>query len=204
MASARSGDIFSMRGVGDLRKGGGDAGLMEHLLTLADEAADGSLTFATSSSSTRTSAIRAMCRAMPARWNGSTPRRGAFLSRLRPGDLAIFTADHGNDPTWVGTDHTRERVPVVGWGAGARAVGQIAFADVGATIAAHLGDAVRGAGKELSVDREGFAEGRVALHLEGAPPRCLHRGLAREKKMDLEGLFDERGNYAITAISGTF
>ena len=44
-----------------------------------------------------------------------------FLARLRPGDLAIFTADHGNDPTWRGTEHTRERVPVVGWGAGARA-----------------------------------------------------------------------------------
>ena len=57
---------------------------------------------------------------MRARWNGSTRAPGAFLPRLRPGDLAIFTADHGNDPTWRGTDHTRERVPVLGWRAWAR------------------------------------------------------------------------------------
>ncbi len=63
---------------------------------------------------------------------------GRFLATLRPGDLAIFTADHGNDPTWTGTEHTRERVPVLGWGAGARAIGLVGFADVGATIAAHL------------------------------------------------------------------
>ena len=36
-----------------------------------------------------------------------------MLAPLRPGDLLILTADHGNDPTWRGTDHTRERVPVL-------------------------------------------------------------------------------------------
>ncbi|TIX45117.1 MAG: hypothetical protein E5V36_07340, partial [Mesorhizobium sp.] len=36
------------------------------------------------------------------------------FARLRPGDLLILTADHGNDPTWRGTDHTRERIPVIG------------------------------------------------------------------------------------------
>jgi phosphopentomutase len=63
------------------------------------------------------------------------------LEHLRPGDLIFFTADHGNDPTWKGTDHTRERVPVVGKLAGrsSRAIGQIGFADVGETLAAHLG-----------------------------------------------------------------
>lgn len=37
---------------------------------------------------------------------------GAFLPRIGPDDLVLITADHGNDPTWRGTDHTRERVPV--------------------------------------------------------------------------------------------
>ena len=46
-----------------------------------------------------------------------------FLAPLRPGDLAIFTADHGNDPTWRGTDHTRERVPVLCAGVGRGALG---------------------------------------------------------------------------------
>lgn len=38
---------------------------------------------------------------------------GGFLPRIGPEDLVIITADHGNDPTWPGTDHTRERVPVL-------------------------------------------------------------------------------------------
>ena len=61
----------------------------------------------------------------------------------------IITADHGNDPTWSGTDHTRERVPVVGWGAGARAVGQIGFSDVAASLAAHLGIRSPGPGRSF-------------------------------------------------------
>jgi phosphopentomutase len=72
-----------------------------------------------------------------------------FLSTLRDGDLAIFTADHGNDPTWTGTDHTRERVPVVGWGAGPRAVGLCGFVDVGVSLATHLGVGVQGPGRSF-------------------------------------------------------
>jgi len=37
---------------------------------------------------------------------------GGFLPKIQKDDLVIITADHGNDPTWRGTDHTRERVPV--------------------------------------------------------------------------------------------
>ena len=53
----------------------------------------------------------------------------------------ILTADHGNDPTHRGTDHTRERVPVLATGPGLapRPTGPIGFADVGETVAAHLG-----------------------------------------------------------------
>ncbi|MFM2354773.1 MAG: hypothetical protein RLZZ528_509, partial [Pseudomonadota bacterium] len=114
------GDIFSMRGVGELRKGGGDAGLMEHLLALATEAEEGSLTFANfvefDTNFGHPRDVSGYARALE--WFDA--KAGEFLERLGPGDLAIFTADHGNDPTWVGTDHTRERVPVVGWGAGGR------------------------------------------------------------------------------------
>lgn len=59
---------------------------------------------------------------------------------MRPGDLLLVTADHGNDPTWKGSDHTRERVPVVGCGGrGEQPLGHIGMADIGETIAAHLG-----------------------------------------------------------------
>ncbi len=60
------------------------------------------------------------------------------MARARAGDLILFTADHGNDPTWVGTDHTREMVPVIGHGVGPLAIGKVAFVDVAASIAAHL------------------------------------------------------------------
>jgi phosphopentomutase len=64
-----------------------------------------------------------------------------IIGALRPGDLMIVTADHGNDPTWRGTDHTRERVPVLGTGPGIapRDIGLVGFSDVGETLAAHLG-----------------------------------------------------------------
>jgi phosphopentomutase len=53
--------------------------------------------------------------------------------------MLVLTADHGNDPTWVGTDHTRERVPVLVAGQGSGTLGQIGFRDVASMIAAHLG-----------------------------------------------------------------
>ena len=37
-----------------------------------------------------------------------------LIAKLQPDDLLVLTADHGNDPTWRGTDHTREQVPILG------------------------------------------------------------------------------------------
>ena len=65
-----------------------------------------------------------------------------FAKLLKPGDLVLMTADHGCDPTWRGTDHTRERVPVLGFGPGvaARDIGiRSSYADIGATLGQHLG-----------------------------------------------------------------
>ena len=60
---------------------------------------------------------------------------------MKPGDLFFLTADHGNDPTWKGTDHTRERIPVIGIAPSLRG-GDIGlrqtFSDLGETIAEHL------------------------------------------------------------------
>lgn len=63
-------------------------------------------------------------------------------SLLRDDDLVIITADHGCDPTWPGSDHTREYVPVICFGKKVKAenIGRReTFADMGQTIAEHLG-----------------------------------------------------------------
>jgi len=130
-------DIFAGQGITDVRKGS-DAELMDHLVDAADDAGDGSLVFANfvefDSLYGHRRDISGYARALE--WFDS--RLPVFLGRLQPGDLAIFTADHGNDPSWIGTDHTRERVPVLGVGRGAKAIGQVAFVDVAASIADHL------------------------------------------------------------------
>ena len=63
------------------------------------------------------------------------------MALLRDGDLMVLTADHGNDPTWKGTDHTRECVPVLSFAQGMKPGSfgkRKTFADIGQTIAQHL------------------------------------------------------------------
>ncbi|WP_018000836.1 phosphopentomutase [Paracoccus sp. N5] len=148
-AVGKIGDIFSHRGIAQLHKGKSDAHLAGQLLRLGDEAEPGSLTFANfvefDTLYGHRRDVEGYARALE--WFDGVA--GALIARLRPGDLAIFTADHGNDPTWRGTDHTRERVPVLGWGCGPRAVGQVGFADIGASVAAHLGLGPVGPGRSF-------------------------------------------------------
>ena len=146
-AIGKIGDIFSMRGIADVAKGP-DADLMDHLHRAAETAGDGSLTFANFVEFDSLFGHRRDMSGYARALEWFDAGAGDFLSRLKSGDLAIFTADHGNDPTWPGTDHTRERVPVVGWGA-SRAIGHVAFADVAASIAAHLGIPAQGPGRSF-------------------------------------------------------
>jgi phosphopentomutase len=63
-------------------------------------------------------------------------------NQLNNDDLVLLTADHGCDPTWPGSDHTREHVPVVFYGNKVKNnnLGERkSFADMGQTIASHLG-----------------------------------------------------------------
>ena len=66
-----------------------------------------------------------------------------FLKNLKKDDLFILTADHGNDPTWHGTDHTREYIPIMIYSPsfkyGKRLEDRNTFADIGATILDNFG-----------------------------------------------------------------
>lgn len=83
----------------------------------------------------------------PAGYGDELERFDAMLGRLLPllreDDLLILTADHGNDPTYTGTDHTREKVPFLAWSPAmpqGRDLGEgDTFAVVGATIADNFG-----------------------------------------------------------------
>ena len=73
-------------------------------------------------------------------------------SKLRRDDLVIITADHGCDPTWRGTDHTREYIPIIAFSPGipcGNAGRRDTFSDIGATIARHLQLGAVGAGRPL-------------------------------------------------------
>jgi phosphopentomutase len=69
-----------------------------------------------------------------------------FQAALRPDDLAIFTADHGCDPTVPGTDHTREYVPLLVSGPKVRAGADLglrgSLSDIGQTVAANFGASI--------------------------------------------------------------
>ena len=148
-AVGKIGDIFSMKGVGKLWKGKNDLDLFDHLDRLLAEAESGSLTFANvvefDSLYGHPRDVAGYARALET----FDARVGGFLARLRPGDLAIFTADHGNDPTWRGTEHTRERVPILCAGVGAGPLGLSGFVDVAASVAAHLGVDAQGPGRSF-------------------------------------------------------
>jgi phosphopentomutase len=139
-AIGKIGDIFTHRGISTLAKGKDDDALFDATLGAIDAATDGDLIFANyvdfDTLYGHTRDVSGYARALEA-FDARLPE---VFARLRPDDLLIITADHGNDPTWRGTDHTRERVPVLGLGPGApRELGLIGFTDVAETIAAHLG-----------------------------------------------------------------
>ncbi len=147
-AVGKIGDIFSMRGIDTLAKGP-DRELMGHLHRLAGEAEEGSLTFANFVEFDTDYGHRRDPEGYARQLEWFDSGLAEMVGRMREGDLLVVTADHGNDPTWVGTDHTRERVPVLMHGVGARELGLMGFADVGATVAAHLGVPAQGPGRSM-------------------------------------------------------
>lgn len=76
-----------------------------------------------------------------------------FLASMRPTDLLLLTADHGNDPTFHGTDHCREYVPVLAYSpsqpSGKDLGIRASFADLGETVADYFGVPGTGIGKSF-------------------------------------------------------
>lgn len=147
-AVGKIGDIFSMRGIDRVAKGD-DVALMRHLSQAVKEARDGALVFANFVEFDALFGHRRDALGYAKALEKFDAGIAEILPKLQEGDVLILTADHGNDPTWAGTDHTRERVPVLVAGAGPGEIGQVDFVDVAASVADHLGLKTRGPGRSF-------------------------------------------------------
>lgn len=131
------GDIFAHRATGEEIKPFGNAAMFDAALTAWERLPEGGFCFVNlvdfDTEYGHRRDVPGYAAALEA-FDAMLPRLEAAL---RPGDLAVITADHGNDPTWPGTDHTREHVPILALGPGV-APGALdrreSFSDIAATL----------------------------------------------------------------------
>lgn len=142
LAVGKIGDIFAHRGISEVRKGVGNMEMFDKALEAMADAGDGDLVFANFVDFDSEFGHRRDVAGYAAALEAFDRRIPEAIARLKPGDMLVFTADHGNDPTWPGTDHTRERIPIFGIAPGMAGgdIGlRVTFADLGETVAEHLG-----------------------------------------------------------------
>lgn len=135
-------DIYAQRGISKKVKAAGNMALFDAMMAEIDQAPDNSLVFTNLVDFDMEFGHR---RDVPGYANALEEfdaRLPELRAALKPGDLVIITADHGCDPSWRGNDHTREVVPILAFGP-AIAPGPVGardtFADIGQTVAEHLG-----------------------------------------------------------------
>ena len=143
------GDLFCHDATGRELKGGDNHGVFDCMVDAMTQLQDGGLLLANFVDFDTLHGHRRDPIGYAAALEEFDARLPEFCDRLRPGDLAIITADHGCDPTWAGSDHTRECIPLLAFGAqlSSASLGRRGtFADIAATVAAHLGLARQRAG----------------------------------------------------------
>ncbi len=141
IAIGKVADIYAHQGITQTLKADGNMALMDALINAARTAPEGSLTFVNFVDFDMLYGHRRDVIGYAKALEDFDTRLPEFEKLLKPHDLAIITADHGCDPTWRGTDHTRENIPILAFGPdvipgpiGKRQT----FADIGQTIAKHL------------------------------------------------------------------
>jgi phosphopentomutase len=135
------GDIFAHRDTGKEVKGKSNDGNVDLLLEALKTAPDGGLIFVNLVDFDSEWGHRRDVPGYAACLEAFDRRLPEIEAAMRPDDFCLITADHGNDPTFRGFDHTREHVPILAFGAGAPAgpIGaRASLADVAETIAAKL------------------------------------------------------------------
>ncbi|OCC04303.1 phosphopentomutase [Labrys sp. WJW] len=145
------GDIFAHRGTGEIVKGPSNDALIDRTLEAMGRLPDGGLLFANYVDFDTLYGHRRDIPGYAGALEQFDMRLPQILSRLAEDDLLIITADHGCDPSWMGTDHTREFVPVLArLGKRTGPIGRRdSFADMAASVAEHLRLDWQGAGKSF-------------------------------------------------------
>jgi phosphopentomutase len=142
IALGKISDIFAGQGVTQLIKGPDNMALFDRLNEVADTAPDNSLTFVNFVDFDMMFGHRRDLAGYSSALHELDARLPEFIAKMKDGDIAVITADHGCDPSWPGSDHTREHIPTLFFGPGIQArelpVAE-SFSDIGATLAKHLG-----------------------------------------------------------------
>ena len=136
------GDIFAHQGTGREIKAAGNDALFDTLLSSLETLADGGLIIVNFVDFDMQHGHRRDVAGYARALTAFDRRLPQLIAQLRDGDLLVITADHGCDPTWRGTDHTRECVPILVFSPGivSASIGRReSFADIGQSIAKHLG-----------------------------------------------------------------
>jgi phosphopentomutase len=135
-------DIYAAHGVTHKMKATGNMALFDRTLEAMEMAADGAFIMTNFVDFDQEYGHRRDVPGYAQALEAFDARLPELISKLRPTDLVILTADHGNDPTWRGSDHTREQVPIMAFSPGLTA-GTLGirhtFADIGESIARWLG-----------------------------------------------------------------
>ena len=135
-------DIFADQGITKTVKASGNAALFDATLEALAEAGDRSIVFTNFVDFDMLYGHRRDVPGYAAALEYFDGRLPELLEAMRSDDLLIITADHGCDPTWEGTDHTREHIPVLAFGneLAAGSLGKRAtFADIGQSLATYFG-----------------------------------------------------------------
>ncbi len=134
-------DIFAHQGISTTVKATGNRALMDATLAALGHAPDRSMVFTNLVDFDMLYGHRRDPKGYATALESLDGRLPELFAALGPDDLLIISADHGCDPTWQGTDHTREHVPVLVYGRGIRpgSLGKReTFADIGQSLASYF------------------------------------------------------------------
>lgn len=142
IAIGKIADIFAHRGISQTIRADGNMALFDAMLTAMEHAQHHSLIFTNFVDFDSRYGHRRNIEGYAQALEEFDARLPELFAKLQADDMVFITADHGCDPTWPGSDHTREHIPIIVFGPKVKSVKlgkRDSFADIGQTIADYFG-----------------------------------------------------------------